>query len=80
MRHSDFWRLMDDEFGPAYARSVASDQVVAALGGRTAVEALDAGVAPRDVWAGVCEAMHVPVERRLGLPDDAARRRRGRAG
>ena len=83
MRHSDFWRLMDDEFGPAYARSVASDQVIAALGGRTPAEALEAGTGPRDVWDAVCEAMHVPVERRLGVHPDAAarpRRRRGRAG
>ena len=25
MRMSDFWRLMDDEFGAAYARSLARD-------------------------------------------------------
>ena len=66
MRHSDFWRLMEDEFGSGYARSVASDQVVSALGGRTAVQALDAGASPRDGWVAVCEAMHVPAERRLG--------------
>ncbi|GAB2680439.1 DUF3046 domain-containing protein [Thalassiella azotivora] len=76
MRHSDFWRLMEDEFGRAYARSVASDQVIGALGGRTPHQALDAGVPPREVWHAVCDAMHVPAERRLGAdPED--RRRRG---
>lgn len=73
VRHSDFWRLMDDEFGPGYARTLASDQVVAALGNRTAAEALRAGVPPREVWDAVCDHMHVPPERRLGV-DPAARR------
>lgn len=76
VRHSDFWRLMDDEFGPAYARTLASDQVIGELGDRTPLEALSAGVAPRAVWAAVCEAMHVPVERRLGRDPG----RRGAAG
>jgi Protein of unknown function (DUF3046) len=76
VRHSDFWRLMDDEFGAAYARSVAADQVISALGGRTAVEALGAGTDPREVWLAVCEAMSVPQERRLGVdPADQGRRR-----
>jgi hypothetical protein len=57
---------MDDEFGAAYARTLAGDQVIAALGSRTAVQALDAGVPPRDVWVAVCDAMQVPPERRLG--------------
>jgi hypothetical protein len=70
---------MDDEFGAGYARSVASDQVLAALGSRTATEALEAGVPPRDVWDAVCEAMHVPLERRFGL-EPHERGRRGTAG
>ena len=79
VRHSEFWRLMDDEFGPGYARSVASDQALSALGSRTASEALAAGVPPREVWAAVCDAMHVPPERRLGIePQERAARRAGR--
>jgi hypothetical protein len=57
---------MDDEFGATYARTLAGDQVIAALGDRTAVQALAAGVPPRDVWVAVCDAMQVPPERRLG--------------
>jgi hypothetical protein len=57
---------MDDEFGTGYARTVARDQVVAALGGRTAEEALAAHVPPRDVWFALCEVMDVPQERRWG--------------
>lgn len=70
---SEFWRLMDEEFGSAYARSVAASQVIARLGGRTPDAALEAGTPPREVWAAVCEAMDVPPERRLG--QDPAERR-----
>ncbi len=66
VRHSDFWRLMEDEFGAGYARSVARDQVLAALGGRTAEQALAAHTAPREVWFALCDAMDVPQERRWG--------------
>ncbi|MGB7819674.1 MAG: DUF3046 domain-containing protein [Ornithinibacter sp.] len=67
MRHSRFWALMADEFGGAYADSLARSHVVAELGDRTAVEALDAGIAPREVWLALCEALDVPEEHRHGL-------------
>jgi len=41
VRLSDFWRLMDDEFGAGYARSLARDHVLGALGNRTAAQAHD---------------------------------------
>ena len=66
VKHSDFWRLMDDEFGRTYARSLAADQVMAALGNSTAAQALEAGARPRDVWVAVCDAMSVPENRRGG--------------
>jgi hypothetical protein len=75
VRHSDFWRLMEYEFGAAYARTLAGDQVIASLDDRTAAQALADGVPPREVWAAVCKAMHVPPERQLGR-DAAARRQR----
>jgi hypothetical protein len=55
---------MDDEFGAAYAASVARSHVMAELGGRTAVDALEAGVPPRQVWLALCAAMDVPEDRR----------------
>lgn len=73
MKHSEFWRLMDDEFGAAYARSVASDQHLSALGSRTPSEALDAGVAVRDIWLAVCDAMEVPDQRRVGKVEQSRR-------
>jgi hypothetical protein len=66
VRHSEFWQLMDEEFGVGYARTVARDQVIAGLGGRTVDEALAAHVPPRQVWFALCDVMDVPVERRWG--------------
>ncbi|MDI3211924.1 DUF3046 domain-containing protein [Arthrobacter sp. AL12] len=66
MRISDFWRLMDDEFGAGYSRVLSSSLVLAGVGGRTADQALRAGVPPRQVWLALCEVQDVPPERRLG--------------
>jgi len=66
MRISDFWRLMDDEFGAGYARSLARDHVLAALGNRTPIQVLESGTAPRDAWLALCADMDVPKERWLG--------------
>ncbi len=66
MRLSDFWRLMDDEFGAHYSRTLAGDLVIGTLGDRTALEALQAGVDPKRVWEAVCVVQDVPRERWLG--------------
>ncbi|GLU57860.1 DUF3046 domain-containing protein [Paenarthrobacter ureafaciens] len=66
MRASDFWRLMDDEFGAGYSRVLAGSLVLAGVGGRTATDALASGFDPRDVWLAVCDVQDVPPERRLG--------------
>lgn len=71
VRLSQFWTLMDGEFGPAYSRVLADRQVLGALSGRTAAEAIEAGVPPKQVWAAICDAMDVPEQRRLG-PDRPA--------
>jgi hypothetical protein len=52
---------MDDALGSAYAPTWARQFVVGDLDGRTAQEALDAGVPPKEVWHAVWRA--------LGLPD-----------
>ena len=66
MRESEFWMLMNDEFGEAYASMVARTQHLGALGGRTAEEALEAGTPARQIWEELCEHMSIPPERRLG--------------
>jgi hypothetical protein len=66
VRISDFWRLMDDEFGAGYSRVLSNTLVLAGVGGRTADQALSAGVPPKQVWLALCEVQDVPPERRLG--------------
>lgn len=64
VRLTEFRGLMNDEFGAARAASVSRDHVLAALGGRTVEQALEAGIDPRRVWRAVCEAYEVPSTRR----------------
>lgn len=64
MRLTYFRELMDDEFGPVRAASVARDHVFAEFGGLTVDEALEKGYEPRDVWRAVCQAYDVPAARR----------------
>ncbi|MER7071105.1 MULTISPECIES: DUF3046 domain-containing protein [Terrabacter] len=70
---SHFWTLMDDEFGAAYAGSLARDHVIGALGNRTAAQALADGEPPRAVWEALCVDMDVPPARRLGRDTRVAR-------
>ena len=55
---------MRERFGVTYGEWIASDQVMAALGGRTATEALAAGVDAKVVWRAVCETFEVPAHER----------------
>ena len=73
MKLSEFWTNMDYEFGAGYARVLAGDLVLGSLGNMTALEALEAGVAPKDVWLAVCATQDIPEVRRLG-PDREPRR------
>jgi hypothetical protein len=79
VRHSEFWESMDHAFGAAYAKSLAADLVMGALGSRSAAEALDAGLPPRQVWDALCDAMEVSDSVRWhyrDAPRPAGRRRR----
>jgi hypothetical protein len=67
VKASEFQVAVDEEFGPGYGNVLLQDLALEALGGRTAREALGAGIAPRDVWLALCEATDVPVERRHGV-------------
>jgi hypothetical protein len=64
MRHTEFWARMEDALGPGYAGVWATQYVLAELGGRTAQEALEAGVPPKDVWAAVWRALGLPASQR----------------
>jgi Protein of unknown function (DUF3046) len=64
VRLQDFWSRMNSQFGSMRAQTVARDHVFAALGGRSAVDALEAGVPVRRVWLAVCDEYEVPAKER----------------
>ncbi|MBF4463572.1 MULTISPECIES: DUF3046 domain-containing protein [unclassified Rathayibacter] len=74
MRLSEFQRLVDEEFGGAYARVLVSDLVLTELDGRTAEQSLRDGAEPREVWLALCRANDVPEARWHGTDP---RKRRG---
>jgi len=51
---------MDAALGDTYARTWAELTVIGELGSRTACEALDAGVDPKQVWAAVRRRLELP--------------------
>ncbi len=74
MRRSEFDRAVADQFGKS-ADSVVTDLVLSDIGGVTAVQALDAGVPPREVWLALCDETDVPPDRRYGAGRLEPRRR-----
>lgn len=73
---SEFWDLVDGEFGRARSRSLVKDHVLTALGNRTAEQALEAGDEPREVWFALCDDLEVPASRRYGREEPARKRPR----
>jgi len=64
VRHSEFWERMEHQLGTGYARVWADTQVMRALDGRTASEALDAGELPKTVWRAVHQTLELPASER----------------
>lgn len=60
MRITEFTELVNGRFGPVRGASLIIDHVLAAVGGRTAAQAIEAGVEPRDVWRALCADFDVP--------------------
>ena len=67
MKLSEFKLALTTEFGGAYGRVIAHDLVLRELGGRTADEALAAGLQPRAVWLALCREADVPQDRWHGV-------------
>ena len=65
MRRSEFLRAVESEFSTR-ASSLLQDLVLTVLSDRTASEALEAGVPPREIWFALCDEMEVPEARRHG--------------
>jgi Protein of unknown function (DUF3046) len=53
MRLTELWTRLEETFGPGYAASIAHDQVLSRLGGRTIDQALAAGEDAVVVWRAV---------------------------
>ncbi len=79
VRVSEFWELVNGEFGRAQGENLVREHVLFRLGNRTAGQAMADGEPVRDVWLALCEAMDVPPERRLGVEVDRGKRSRRRA-
>ena len=52
---------MERRFGVAYARSFATDMVLAELGSRTVAQSLAEGDDVKGVWRAVCDATAAPL-------------------
>jgi Protein of unknown function (DUF3046) len=76
---SEFWVLVDDEFGAAQGRALVRDHVVGSLANRTPEQALAAGEDPREVWFALCADLQVPAERRWGRDERDRRTARRRS-
>lgn len=65
MRITELWARLEETFGPTYAASVAHDQVIPQLGGRTIEQALEAGEEAGQIWRAVVAAYPDRVPARL---------------
>jgi hypothetical protein len=57
---TEFNELVEAQFGTVRATSLLVDHVLTKLDGRTAVQAIEDGVDPRDVWRALCADFDVP--------------------
>ena len=60
MRLTEFQELVEGQFGPVRGASMLVDHALTAFGGRTAAQAIEDGVEPRDVWRALCADFDVP--------------------
>ncbi|MGO4593417.1 DUF3046 domain-containing protein [Leifsonia sp. 2TAF2] len=74
MKLSEFQRAVSDEFGSTYGQALLTDLVIGELGGRTATEALSAGLPPREVWLALCRETGVPSSHWYGAGKPAPKR------
>lgn len=77
MKHSEFWRAVETVYGSAYGRSLASDLVLPGLG-MTCEQALEHGVAPRQVWDLLCDETDASAADRWVYREDLRQSRRRR--
>ncbi len=69
MRFSEFRLAVAEAFGDAYAPTLCRQLALTRLDSLTANEALERGIAPRDVWHALCDQMDVDPVVRAGVDD-----------
>ncbi|HKI39507.1 MAG: DUF3046 domain-containing protein [Mycobacterium sp.] len=62
VRLTEFHERVVLRFGAAYGSSVLVDHVLTGFNGRTAAQAIEDGVEPRDVWRALCVDFDVTPE------------------
>jgi len=60
VRLTEFHELVQARFGAVRGTSMLVDHVLTRLGGRTAEQAIEDGVEPREVWRALCADFDVP--------------------
>ncbi|OBB36654.1 hypothetical protein A5752_16160 [Mycobacterium sp. 852002-51961_SCH5331710] len=60
MRLTEFHQLVEEQFGSVRGASLLVDHVLSGCDGRTAAQAIEDGVEPRDVWRALCSDFDVP--------------------
>ena len=60
MRLTEFQELVAGQFGLVRGASMLVDHVLSGFAGRTAAQAIEDGVEPRDVWRALCADFDVP--------------------
>ncbi|MDT7767696.1 MAG: hypothetical protein QOI30_692 [Mycobacterium sp.] len=62
MRRTEFHERVTLRFGATYGASVLADHVLTVFNGRTAAQAIEDGIDPRDVWRALSADFDVPRE------------------
>jgi hypothetical protein len=57
---TEFHELVEGQFGGIRGPSLLIDHVLTPLDGRTAAQAIEDGVDPREVWRALCADFDVP--------------------
>jgi hypothetical protein len=60
VRLTEFHELIAGQFGQVRGASLLVDHVLTSMDGRTAEQAIEDGVDPRDVWRALCADFDVP--------------------
>ncbi|GAB2513308.1 hypothetical protein CATRI_07780 [Corynebacterium atrinae] len=66
MRLTEFYQLVQDEFGSVRGKWIVHSHVLAVYG-KTPEQLIEEGEGLRAVWHQLCEEFDVPEERRLGI-------------